>query len=125
MQRPLILVDAQRGVLPGDKKIAERLNALRTPVIGILNKIDLLSRPAVLPLLGQFSALLPDKEIVPVSALKGDNMEALLPTLIEPLPVGPALYPTDELTDQSERVLAQEMIREQLFFHTQREVPFL
>lgn len=120
----LFLIDAQRGILPGDAEIAERLNALKTPVIGVLNKIDLLRRPAVLPLLAQFSVLLPDKEIVPISALKGDNLEALLPTLIQPLPVGPALYPTDELTDQSERVLAQEMIREQLFFHTQREVPY-
>ncbi len=120
----LFLIDAQRGISPGDEKIAERLNTLNSPVIGVLNKIDLLPRPAVLPLLAQISALLPDTEIVPVSALKGDNMEDLLSTLIQPLPVGPALYPTDELTDQSERVLAQEMIREQLFFHTQREVPY-
>ena len=120
----VLLVDADKGILPGDEKIAERLSRLKIPVIGVLNKIDLLPRNALLPLLERFAALLPNREIVPVSALKGENTNELLMTLTELAPEGPALYPHDELTDQSERMLAQEMVREQLFFHTQQEIPY-
>jgi GTP-binding protein Era len=81
-------------------------------------------RPALLPVLERLAGLLPEREIIPVSALHDTNTAELLSTLIQPLPVGPALYPSDELTDQSERLLAQEMIREQLFFHTQQEIPY-
>jgi len=59
-----------------------------------------------------------------VSALTGENTAELLNTIIAALPVSPALYPSDELTDQSERVLAQEVVREQLFLHTQQEIPY-
>ncbi len=120
----LFLLNAQRGILAGDEKIAARLASLSTPVIGVLNKIDLLPRPALLPVLERLAGLLPGREIVPVSALRNINTAELLSTLRQPLPVGPALYPSDELTDQSERLLAQEMIREQLFFHAQQEVPY-
>ncbi len=120
----LFLVDAQRGIMDGDEKIAARLSVLPTPVIGVVNKIDLVPRPALLPVLERLAGLLPHREIVPVSALRDTNTAELLPTLIQFLPVGPALYPSDELTDQSERVLAQEMIREQLFFNTQQEIPY-
>jgi GTP-binding protein Era len=120
----LFLVDGQRGIVDGDEKIAARLSALSTPVIGVVNKIDLVPRPALLPVLERLAGLLPEREIIPVSALHDTNTAELLSTLIQPLPVGPALYPSDELTDQSERLLAQEMIREQLFFHTQQEIPY-
>ena len=120
----LFLVDAQRGIVDGDEKIAARLSGLSTPVIGVVNKIDLLPRPALLPVLDRLAGLLPGREVVPVSALHDTNTAELLSTLIQPLPVGPALYPSDELTDQSERMLAQEMIREQLFFNTQQEIPY-
>ena len=120
----LFLVDAQRGVVDGDEKIAARLSGLSTPVIGVVNKIDLLPRPALLPVLDRLAGLLPGREVVPVSALHDTNTAELLSTLLQPLPVGPALYPSDELTDQSERMLAQEMIREQLFFNTQQEIPY-
>ena len=120
----LFLVDAQRGIVDGDEKIAARLSGLSTPVIGVVNKIDVLPRPALLPVLDRLAGLLPGREVVPVSALHDTNTAELLSTLIQPLPVGPALYPSDELTDQSERMLAQEMIREQLFFNTQQEIPY-
>ena len=120
----LFLVDAQRGIVDGDEKIAARLSSLSTPVIGVVNKIDLLPRPALLPVLDRLAGLLPGREVVPVSALHDTNTAELLSILLQPLPVGPALYPSDELTDQSERMLAQEMIREQLFFNTQQEIPY-
>lgn len=120
----VFLADAEKGILPGDEKIAERLSRLEVPVIGVVNKIDLLPRNTLLPLLAGFAAVLPEREIVPVSALTGENTNELLMTLTALLPEGPPLYPSDELTDQSERVLAQEMVREQLFFHTQQEIPY-
>ncbi len=120
----VFLVDAQRGVVPADEAIAQRLCGMRVPVVVVLNKIDLVARSTLLPLLERLVVLLPEREIVPVSALTGENSAELLQLIIAALPYGPALYPSDELTDQSERVLAQEAVREQLFLHTQQEVPY-
>ena len=120
----LFLVDAQRGVIPADEEIAQRLSSARVPVVVVVNKIDLVSRTALLPLLERLATLLPERDLVPVSALTGENTAELLNTIIAALPVSPALYPSDELTDQSERVLAQEVVREQLFLHTQQEIPY-
>jgi GTP-binding protein Era len=78
----------------------------------------------LLPLLERLAVLLPERELVPISALSGENTEELLNTIIAALPIGPALYPDDELTDQSERVIAQEIVREQLFLQTHHEVPY-
>ena len=120
----LFLVDAQRGVVPADEEIGQRLSGARVPVVVVVNKIDLISRTALLPLLERLATLLPERDLVPVSALTGENTAELLNTIIAALPVSPALYPSDELTDQSERVLAQEVVREQLFLHTQQEIPY-
>ena len=120
----LFLVDAQRGVIPADEEIGQRLSGARVPVVVVVNKIDLISRTALLPLLERLATLLPERDLVPVSALTGENTAELLNTIIAALPVSPALYPSDELTDQSERVLAQEVVREQLFLHTQQEIPY-
>ena len=120
----VFLVDVQRGVVPADEAIAQRLCGMRVPVVVVLNKIDLVARSTLLPLLERLVVLLPEREIVPVSALTGENSAELLQLIIAALPYGPALYPSDELTDQSERVLAQEAVREQLFLHTQQEVPY-
>ena len=120
----LFLVDAQRGVVPADEEIGQRLSGARVPVVVVVNKIDLISRTALLPLLERLATLLPERDLVPASALTGENTAELLNTIIAALPVSPALYPSDELTDQSERVLAQEVVREQLFLHTQQEIPY-
>ncbi|MCS6927338.1 MAG: GTPase Era [Candidatus Binatia bacterium] len=118
------VLDAEQGITGEDEAIAKNLVTLHVPVIGVVNKIDLVTKGELLPLLERTAALLPDREIVPVSAVTGENLEELQKTLIAVLPVGPALYPSDELTDQSERVLAQEIVREQLFLHTHQEVPY-
>lgn len=120
----VFLVDAQRGLTPDDEAIAQRLVELRAPVVVGVNKIDLLPRARLLPLLERVTVLLPERELVPISALSGENTEELLRTLITALPVSPALYPDDALTDQSERVIAQEIVREQLFLQTHHEVPY-
>jgi GTP-binding protein Era len=120
----VFLIDAQKGVAPEDEAIARRLVALTVPTIVAVNKIDLVAKAALLPLLERLAVLLPERELVPVSALSGENTPELLNLILASLPVGPALYPSDELTDQSERVIAQEMIREQLFLQTHQEVPY-
>lgn len=118
------VLDAEQGITGEDEAIAKNLAPLRVPVIGVVNKIDLVTKGELLPLLERTAALLPDRDVVPVSAVTGENLEELQKTLTAVLPVGPALYPSDELTDQSERVLAQEIVREQLFLHTHQEVPY-
>jgi GTPase len=120
----VLVIDAVRGIMPADQEIIRRLGDGQPPVIVALNKIDRVARAKLLPTLEQLATLLPEKEIVPVSALTEENLSELTATIIESLPSGPALYPEDELTDQSERVLAQEMIREQVFLQTQQEIPY-
>jgi GTP-binding protein Era len=120
----VFLVDAQRGLIPADEELAQRLSGVRAPVVIAVNKIDLVPKVALLPHLERLATLFPEREIVPVSALTGENTTELLNTVITALPLSPPLYPSDELTDQSERVLAQEVVREQLFLYTQQEVPY-
>ncbi|MEW6300800.1 MAG: GTPase Era [Thermodesulfobacteriota bacterium] len=118
------VVDAQQGITREDEDIAGNLRSLRTPIVAVVNKIDLVKKGELLPVMERVAGLLPEREVVPVSAVTGENLEELQKVLIAALPVGPALYPGDELTDQSERVIAQEIVREQLFLHTHQEVPY-
>ena len=120
----VLVIDAVQGIMSADHEIARRLGDGQPPVIIALNKIDRVAKSRLLPILEQLVTLLPEREIVPVSALTGENLSELMTTIIGSLPLGPALYPDDELTDQSERVLAQEMIREQVFLQTQQEIPY-
>lgn len=120
----LFVIDAHRGVGPEDEAMAQRLTTVRTPVIVVVNKIDAVPKATLLPLFERLAALLPKREIVPVSALTGENTEELLNTLLPLLPLSPPLYAGDELTDQSERMLAQEIIREHLFMQTYEEIPY-
>lgn len=99
--------------------------ALRCPVILALNKMDRLKdRRALLPLIGQSAAKLAFSDIVPVSAKNGENMEALESAIHKHLPEQPPLYPPGQLTDRSERFLAAEFIREQVFRISGQEVPY-
>lgn len=120
----LCVVDAAAGVTPADREIAERLRADKRPVAVALNKIDRLPRPALLPLLGTLEQLLPGRDVVPLSARRGANLPALLALLVRLLPEGPRVYDPDTFTDQTERALAQEAVREQVLLQTREEVPY-
>ena len=120
----LFVVDVGQGLTGADTQIAERLRGTSSRICIGLNKIDLAAKTALIPLLERLSRLLPDRDVVPISARTGENTEELLGTLRRVLPSGPALFAADDLTDQSERVLAQEMVREQLFLQTQQEIPY-
>ncbi len=118
------LVDAHERIGAQDERIAELLSGVKTPVYILLNKIDLVSKGKLLPLMQRCSEMLPGKEIIPVSALKGDNVALLLGLIERSLPVGPRYFPGDEVTDQSERFLAAEIIREKVFILTREEIPY-
>jgi GTPase len=120
----LWLIDVQEGIRKEDSEIAQRLQESQAPALILLNKIDLVSKGRLLPLMEECSTLLADREILPVSALHGDNI-ALLLNRIEPLlPEGPRYYPEEEITDQTERFIASEIVREKIFLLTREEIPY-
>jgi len=109
---------------PRDRVLLPHLRALPRPLIVAINKIDLVAKPRLLPLIGAYHELFPRAPIVPLSALLGDGLEDLLAEILKLLPAAPPLYPEDQGTDSSERFLAAELIRERLFHHTGEEVPY-
>ena len=120
----LWLVDVTEAYGPGDRYVRDVLARAGKPVILGLNKIDLVPKPRLLPLIDQYRQLLDFAEIVPISALEGDNVERLAERLVAHLPEGERLYPEDFLTDQPERFFVAEMIREQILRHTREEIPY-
>jgi GTP-binding protein Era len=121
----LFLIDASQGVGPGDRYIAKSLreSPRADSTILILNKVDLVRKERLLPVIDSAAQEWRFSEIVPLSALKGDNCDRLLDIIISRLPLGPPLYPADTLTDQSERRLVAELIREKVLVHTRQELP--
>lgn len=120
----VLVVDASAGVLAGDRELAGELAETTLPTIVVLSKMDRVPRPQLLPLMAELGALLPDREIVPASATRGENVAAVLGAVLRALPEGPPLYPHDEFTTEPVRVLAQELVREQVFLATRDEVPY-
>jgi GTPase len=120
----VLVVDASAGVSAGDQELARELAATTLPSVVVLNKMDRVARPQLLPLMAELGRLLPDREIVPASATRGENIPAVLAAVLRVLPEGPPLYPDDEFTTEPVRLLAQELIREQLFLATRDEVPY-
>lgn len=96
----------------------------KKPVFMVINKIDLIERPEVLPLIKGFSELYPFDEIIPVSALKEENLDDLKATLVKYLPEGKAFYPEDYASDRDERFFVSELIREEIFKVFKEEVPY-
>jgi GTPase len=120
----LWLLDAHDKIKLEEERIAETLRGVETPVLILLNKIDLVSKGKLLPLMERCAALLPGKEIVPVSALKGDGLDLVLNLVEHWLPEGPRYFTSGEHTDQSERFLASEIVREKVFLLTREEIPY-
>jgi GTP-binding protein Era len=120
----LLLVDAAAGVGRGDRALATTLAASGRPTIVVLNKLDRVRPPALLPIMAEIGALLPGREVIPASARDGENVDTVLGAVVATLPEGPRLYPEDEYTTETERFLVQELVREQLFLQTDEEVPY-
>ena len=119
----LLVVDARAGLTDAVRKIAEGLAKSRVPVWLALNKTDLVPPPRLLPLTAELNAILPFVETFMVSAEKGDGLDRLQRKLAEAMPPGPYLFPEDELTDLPNRMLAAEIVREQILRQTHQEVP--
>ncbi len=118
------LVEADKPVSEDDRYIVEGLKRLKCPVVLGLNKVDRVEKQKILPLMDEFSKRYPFKEIVPLSALKGEGVELLLKIITELLPEGPRYFPEDSVTDLPERFIAAEMVREKVFIFTEKEVPY-
>jgi GTPase len=119
----LWLADMTQPYGPGDRYVCQALRQAGKPVVLGLNKIDAVPKPRILTTIEQYRGLLPFVEIVPLSALTGDNVALLGERLLAHLPEGPPLYPDDFLTDQPERFFVSEMIREQILHLTRQELP--
>jgi GTP-binding protein Era len=119
-----LVVDAAESSGRGQEFVFGLLKNVTAPVFLILNKVDLIKRTRLLPMIDEYSRRGSFAEIVPVSAATGENVERLERAIVERLPDGEPLYPTDYLTDQPERFLAGEMVREKVLQFTREEIPF-
>ena len=119
-----LVLDVAEKLGKGDRYVLDLVKDVKIPVFLILNKIDLIKKTKLLPLIGQFGQEERFAEIIPVSAATGDNVDRLERAIIDRLPEGPPLYPDDYLTDQPERVMAAEIVREKLLQFTHAEIPF-
>ncbi|MGH9405164.1 MAG: GTPase Era [Terriglobia bacterium] len=121
----LLVVDAAANFGHGDQFTLDLLKPYRVPTLLAFNKIDRIRKDRLLPLIDRYAKLYDFEEIFPISALTGDGLEELLQSVIRRLPIGPALFPPDHYTDQPERFLAAEMIREKVILHTHQELPYV
>ena len=119
-----LVVDASERHGKGDAFVIDLLKNVNAPVFLILNKIDLIKKSRLLPMMDEYSKLAQFAEIVPISAATGDNVDRLERVIIEGLPEGERLYLDDYLTDQPERFFASEIVREKLLQFTHAELPF-
>jgi len=130
----LFLLDASRlarrvsgdivGLDDENRKIIERIAKEKIPAVLAINKVDLVSGPMLLPLIDELKGLVDWKAIHPISAKTGEGVTAMLATLAAEVPVSEPLFPPDTLTDQAERAIAAEYVREQVLHYTHKEVPY-
>jgi GTP-binding protein Era len=119
----LLMIDASRTLPHSDSLLLEKAQRFGGKTILALNKIDRVAKPKLLPLIDAFAKAFPFAALVPISALKGDGCEELLREILQNLPEGEPFFPEDQITDQPERFLAGEIIREKAIDLTYHEVP--
>jgi GTP-binding protein Era len=123
----LVMIEARdSGVENGPKwdLVLSRVKRSGKPAFLVINKVDLVKRVELLPMIDRFSRLAIFKEIVPVSALKGENIQDLKSTVVRYLPAGKPYFPSDAITDQPERFFVAEIIRERVFEKYRDEIPY-
>ena len=119
-----LVVDVSVKPGPGDRFLLNALKDIKTPTILALNKVDLIAKAKLLPLLESYRQAHPFVEFVPISAIDGTNVDVLERLFLQHLPEGEPLYPPDYVTDQPERFFVAEIIREQVLQSTHDELPF-
>jgi len=120
----VLIVDATEPFGHGDEFVIETLKGLRKPIMLLINKVDAVRKDKVLPIIERYKDLLPFKEIIPVSALTGINVDLFENLVYQNLPQAEKLYSDDEISDQSEKFLLAEIIREKVLNHVEKELPF-
>jgi len=124
----LFLIEAQPGekpeIGPGNRMILERLQKLGKPTFLVINKIDAIPKAMLLPLIDRYRNEFPFAEVMPISAREGDGLDRLFEVVLQHLPEGEPVFDEDMLTDQQERTLVAEYIREQVLRHCRQEIPY-
>jgi GTP-binding protein Era len=119
----LLIVDVSEKLKIGDNFVLDIAKRTKLPCILLLNKIDTVRKDALLPLIASYQVMHDFVEVIPISALKGSGLDALLDAIMKVLPEGPHYFPNEQITDQPERFLVAELIREQVLQFTSQEVP--
>lgn len=119
----LFVLDASDVIGSGDQYVAQELSRIKTPIFLILNKVDLLTPEKIAQVMEDVKKLGQFSQVLPLSAKTGENLDLLIDELIACLPPGPQYYPEDMVTDQPERLIIGEMIREKALHLTREEVP--
>lgn len=120
----LWMVDAEAPETPDDLLILEELGRAEPPSYLLINKVDRVAKDLLLPIIDRFRVRHPFREIVPISATAGDNVDRLEALLVRDLPAGHPFFPQDQVTDRPERFLIAELIREQVFHLLHQELPY-
>jgi len=120
-----LLIDATLKFGHGDEFVLETLKKISTPIFLLINKVDIVKKDKILLLIDKYKDLLDFKEIIPISALKGDNLEVLEDMIYDNLPESEKEFADDDISIQSERFLLSEIIREKLLSHVKQELPFV
>jgi len=121
----LVIIDVTHKLDPRDQFALDLVKHSKTKAFLILNKIDVIrGKSRLLPLIEEYRKLYDFAEVVPISALKRNGLDALLKAMVAALPAGPAYFPEDEITDQPARFMAAETIREQVLLNTSEEIPY-
>jgi GTP-binding protein Era len=122
----VLMIDATKPMGQGDQFVLEMLKRVQTPAFLLPNKVDALrDKTALLPKIGRYTTEREFGEVIPISGLTGDGVELLIRKIFECLPQGPMLYPEDQMTDQPERLLAAELVREKILQVTGEELPYV
>lgn len=119
----MFMVNAEQGLGKGDEFILELLEGTKTPVFLVVNKIDQIHPDELVNIIETYKGKFPFAEIIPISALQGNNVDNLLVTIENYLPDGPQYYPADQVTDHPERFIISELIREKVLHLTREEIP--
>jgi GTPase len=120
----LVIVDATEKFGPGDQHVIDLVKRSGGPAMLLLNKIDRLEKEKLLPLIERYSKLHEFREIIPISAQKTQGLDVLVDKIVGALPEGPRYFPEDQATDQPERFIAAEIIREKVLLKTSKEIPY-
>ncbi len=118
------MVDSSQSYGKGEQYVLDLVKSAAKPALLVLNKVDLINKGRLLPMIGSYSQKNDYREIIPLSVTAGDNMDVLLEKIMENLPEGEFLYPPEWITDQKERSIVGEMIREKVLVHTREELPY-